>query len=89
MDNTTKGERTVPAGRFKQHCLAILDEVAETHEPITITKRNKPVARIVPLKTEAEIEQEVLTRLRVAGGKVLADVETLLQPSEQLTEWPQ
>ncbi len=89
MDNTRKGERTVPAGRFKQHCLAILDEVAETHEPITITKRNKPVARIVPLKTEAEIEQEVLTRLRVAGGKVLADVETLLQPSEQLTEWPQ
>ncbi len=41
--------REIPAGEFKQHCLALLDEVANTATPIVVTKRGKPVARVVPL----------------------------------------
>jgi len=40
--------KTVPAGRFKAQCLALLDEVAETGEPIIVTKRGKPVAKVIP-----------------------------------------
>jgi prevent-host-death family protein len=40
-------ERTVPAGEFKAKCLQILDEVNRSREPVTVTKRGKPVARIV------------------------------------------
>lgn len=40
--------RTIPAGEFKAKCLALLDEVAETGEEIIVTKRGKPVARLVP-----------------------------------------
>ncbi len=40
--------RTIPAGEFKARCLALLDEVKETGEEIIITKRGKPVARILP-----------------------------------------
>ncbi len=43
-------ERTIPASRFKAHCLAMLDEVAATGEEIVVTKRGRPVARIVAMK---------------------------------------
>lgn len=39
---------TIPAGKFKDVCLKLLDEVAETRTPIVITKRGKPVAQLVP-----------------------------------------
>ena len=35
----------IAAGEFKTKCLHILDEVYKTREPITVTKRGKPVAR--------------------------------------------
>jgi prevent-host-death family protein len=38
----------MPAGRFKDRCLKVLDEVAATRTPVTITKRGKPVATVVP-----------------------------------------
>ena len=40
--------KVVPAGKFKTHCLALLDEVGQTHETIVVTKYGKPVARVVP-----------------------------------------
>ena len=40
---------TVPAGQFKARCLSLIDLVNETHQTITITKRGRPVARLVPL----------------------------------------
>ena len=40
---------TIQAGDFKARCLAILDEVAETGDDVIVTKRGKPVARLVPL----------------------------------------
>jgi prevent-host-death family protein len=42
----------VPAGRFKAQCLSLIDHVSQTHQVITITKRGKPVARLVPLAAE-------------------------------------
>lgn len=44
------GHRTVAASAFKTHCLALLDRVAETGEPLIVTKRGKPVARVVPAR---------------------------------------
>lgn len=39
---------TIPASEFKAKCLGLLDEVAETGESVIVTKRGKPVARLVP-----------------------------------------
>jgi len=41
--------QSVPAGQFKAQCLALLDRVAETGEELVVTKRGKPVARLVPV----------------------------------------
>jgi prevent-host-death family protein len=45
MDNQTIG-----AGEFKAKCLGLIDKVQETRRPLTITKRGKPVAQLVPLQ---------------------------------------
>lgn len=42
----------IAAGEFKAKCLHILDEVNKTREPVTVTKRGKPVARVVPISAE-------------------------------------
>jgi prevent-host-death family protein len=41
--------RTIPAGKFKPACLQLMDLVNETGEEIVITKRNRPVAMLVPV----------------------------------------
>lgn len=40
--------KSMAAGRFKDRCLKTLDEVASTKSPVVITKRGRPVAKLVP-----------------------------------------
>jgi prevent-host-death family protein len=42
----------IGAGKFKARCLRLLDEVAQRHEEVTITKRGRPIARLVPVQTD-------------------------------------
>ena len=43
----------VPATKFKAQCLALMDRVAERRETYVITKRGKPVAKLVPVDRPA------------------------------------
>lgn len=43
----------IGAGEFKVKCLHILDEVYTSRTEIIITKRGKPVARLVPVDDAA------------------------------------
>jgi prevent-host-death family protein len=45
--------RVVNATEFKAKCLAILDEIEERGESITITRRGRPVAVLGPAKRTA------------------------------------
>ena len=40
---------TIAAGEFKAKCLGILDQVQRQRKEITITKRGKPVTKLVPV----------------------------------------
>ncbi len=40
----------IPAGEFKAKCLKLMDQVRESGREIVITKRGKPVAKLVPLE---------------------------------------
>ncbi len=42
----------IKAGEFKAKCLELMDRVAEGHEEIIITKRGKPVAKLVPIESK-------------------------------------
>jgi prevent-host-death family protein len=41
--------KTLAAGKFKDVCLQTLDEVAASRRPVVITKRGRPVAKLVPI----------------------------------------
>jgi len=72
--------KTVPAGEFKVHCLAIMDEVQAKRQPVVITKRGKPVAKLVPVESEKD---EIFGFLK-GKGKVLGDV---VSPAITPEEW--
>lgn len=44
--------KKIPAGEFKTHCLKIMDLVNTSNQSFIITKRNVPVAKIVPIERE-------------------------------------
>jgi prevent-host-death family protein len=46
--------KTVAAAEFKAKCLALIDRVHDEGEPITITKRGRTVARLVPAGDDDE-----------------------------------
>lgn len=48
----TKTIQEVPAGEFKARCLKLMDEVRTTRRPLVITKRGKPVAKLVPIEED-------------------------------------
>jgi prevent-host-death family protein len=42
--------KTIKASEFKAKCLQLMDEVAESGEPIVITKNSKPISLLVPYR---------------------------------------
>lgn len=44
--------RTISAAKFKAQCLELMDDVNAKGDEIVVTKRGKPVARLVPIKRE-------------------------------------
>ena len=42
----------VGAGEFKATCLKLMDQVQETGEEVVITRHNRPVAKLAPVKGE-------------------------------------
>ena len=51
------------ATEFKAKCLAVIDRVHEQHESVTITKRGRVVAKLVP---EIDTSERPWLRLRSA-----------------------
>jgi len=41
--------KKIPAGEFKAKCLNLMDEVQRKRFAIIVTKRGKPVAKVVPI----------------------------------------
>jgi prevent-host-death family protein len=59
--------KQIPASKFKEQCLALLDRMGE--EGIVITKRGKPVAKLIPIRTESgELIGKLKGRIKVKGG---------------------
>jgi prevent-host-death family protein len=52
--------KIIPAGEFKNHCLALLDDVARTGSELVVTKRGRPVARVVPTTQPKPIAGSVI-----------------------------
>lgn len=59
----------ISASKFKEQCLSLLDEVGP--EGILITKRGRPVARLVPVSSDCrQLIGSLKGRLRIKGDVV-------------------
>ena len=70
--------KKIAAGEFKARCLTLMEEVRATREPLVITKRGKPVAKLVPAdKTSREFLGRLKGVIRIAG-----DIESPVEAPE-------
>jgi len=66
--------QTISASQFKAKCLALLDEVAESGGEIVVTKRGRPVARVVPVEELQDDLRGSVTYL-VSEEELLAPID--------------
>jgi prevent-host-death family protein len=70
--------KTLPAGEFKARCLSIMEEVRQKREPVLITKRGKPLAKLIPADKESK---DLIGRLE-GVIKITGDIESPIEPPE-------
>jgi len=70
--------KTMAAGTFKANCLSVMDEVQAKREPVVITKRGKPVAKLVPVDTDPDDIFGYMT----GKIKILGDIVGPITPEE-------
>jgi prevent-host-death family protein len=65
--------REIPAAKFKAQCLAILERVDP--DGIVITKRGKPIAKLIPLGTDsANLIGSLRGKLKIKGDIISTGV---------------
>jgi prevent-host-death family protein len=72
--------KQMAAGAFKVHCLAVMNEVQSKRESVLITKRGKPVAKLVPV----ERNPDDIFNFMKGKGSIVGDV---VSPAFSPEEW--
>jgi prevent-host-death family protein len=72
MDN-----RHIAATDFKANCLRLMDEVARERKPIVITKRGKPIAKLVPVEEETRDLFGYMAGTAKICGDIVGPIEDL------------
>lgn len=72
--------RQIAAGAFKAQCLAIMDQVFKSGEPVLITKHGKAVAKLVP----AEKQMNDIFGYMAGKAKIVGDI---VGPTTPLEDW--
>ncbi len=70
--------RKIPAAQFKAQCLAVMDQVAESGQPVEVTKHGKPVVRI----TRAVPNEDDIFGFLVGKGRIAGDIENTIPVSD-------
>ncbi len=74
---------TIAVGEFKAKCLKIMDAVQTTRNPVTITKRGKPIAVLTPYPEETPTPLFGRMKGRVKMTDALIEPTGLLWEAEQ------
>lgn len=67
--------RTIKASEFKATCLRLMDEVAETGEPVVITKNGRPVSQLVPYREKPKSLFGAMKGSILIKGDIIAPLE--------------
>ena len=67
--------KTIQAAKFKAQCLSLLDNVAQTHETLVVTKHGKPVAKILPFDSEKDVSATPLKGMATYIGDIISPLD--------------
>lgn len=70
--------KSMPAGEFKARCLRVMEDVKKYRVPVVITKKGRPVAKLVPPDEPADD----IFGCMAGTAKIVGDVESPLFPPE-------
>jgi prevent-host-death family protein len=71
--------KQIPAAKFKETCLALLENVDP--EGIVITKRGKPVAKLIPFRaTSADLIGSLAGKVTITGDVLSTGTDWDAQP---------
>ena len=70
--------RSMPAGEFKARCLRVMEEVKKYRTPVVITKKGRPVAKLVP----ADGPAPDVFGCMAGTARIVGDVEASVVPAE-------
>ena len=74
--------KTVTISEFKAKCLAMIDEMNKTKQPLRVTRRGKPVADLTPPPPEEKAQ----TWLGSMAGEIKI-VGDIVAPTGDLEDW--
>jgi prevent-host-death family protein len=75
-------KETISISEFKATCLAVLERVRRTRNPVVVTKYGEPVAEVVPTTPEPQ-GRDWLGAMR-GRGRVVGDI---IAPASDPDEW--
>jgi prevent-host-death family protein len=70
--------KEIAAAQFKARCLTVMEDVRKTREPVIVTKRGKPVVKLVPIENAKD---DFLDRLK-GVFEIVGDIESPAVPPE-------
>ena len=74
--------KRMPAGAFKARCLAVMKQVQATREPVIVTKRGKPVVKLIP----AEPEKNDIFGCWAGRVEIIGDIESPIPVKWETTD---
>ncbi|MGC1617198.1 MAG: type II toxin-antitoxin system prevent-host-death family antitoxin [Candidatus Acidiferrum sp.] len=72
--------KKMQASVFKSRCLKVMDRVQATGEPVIVTKRGKPIVKVIP----AQPEKDDLFGFMKGRMEIVGDIESPVVP---LSDW--
>lgn len=71
----------IAISKFKATCLAVLQRVQKTGQPVRVTKFGKPMAEVVPCTPQPGAKRQL--GLMVGTAEILGDIISPAVPAEQ------
>ena len=67
--------KIVKAGDFKNRCLKIMETVSQTKTPVVVTKRNRPLVRVIPYAEPISSDRNLVGSILKESGNPYATGE--------------
>jgi prevent-host-death family protein len=69
-----KSTKQVPVAEFKSQCLSLFEIVRSQKEKMTITRRGKPIAQIIPYQEQLDDIEAQLANSLVFEGDLISPI---------------